>query len=183
MADVTYGAGEIRATTDHDRTRPGQTRVKMAGMGVGMKPAYATHRDGRVEFGALLKAQEPDGLAVRIDAPVLTVAQATAWVKRRMQGFADHPGARESTEEAVRRKVIAAQGERHTRQLRAALDKDGRMELDMMLSAEAHHQGAPWDARVPLVVVDAKGNLGSATRDFPRLVDTEGSVFDRADST
>lgn len=163
----------IRATRRGD---PGQTQHQIAWAGVGMQPAYAEATpSGGLRFGALLKAGAAGGTPVVVEAMTLTVEQATTWIGRRIDAFAAHPGAREGIEDAVRRKVIAAQGKPFVKRLRTKLDDEARMELDMMLSPDAHHQGAPLDESGPVVRVDGEGVVTGLTADS--LVDTAGTAF------
>lgn len=158
-------------------------RVKIAGAGEDMKAAFAEHEfsgpiprpTDRVTFATSLRSGG-GGVAI-VTAPRLTPAQARAWIKRRMERFHAEDGARESREEAIRRKALAAQGEGFTRRLKATLTDPERMEADMMFSPHSHTAGRDLEAArrardVVRLTVDAEGHVrGLPDHD---MVDTEG---------
>lgn len=150
-------------------------RVKIAGVGEDMKAVYAEHDADRVTFATSLRSG--GGGAAIVNAPKLTVSQARDWIRARIGRFDHEDGARESREDAIRRKVIAAQGEGFVRRLRGMLNEHGRMEVDMMFSPHSHTAGrdlaaARRESDAVRLRVDAEGRVeGLPDHD---LLDTEG---------
>lgn len=110
--------------------------VKGAGRSYSGDDAFAQHDNGNVIFHAWLRSG--DGQAVAVRAPLLTTKQAKAWVMQRVKAFHENPGARESTDMAVQRKVIMAHGQPFVNTLMKTLDDHGKMEVEMMVSPDAH---------------------------------------------
>lgn len=111
-------------------------KVKGAGRSYSGEDAFAQHDNGNVIFHAWLRSG--DGQAIAVRAPLLTTKQAKAWVMQRVKAFHENPGARESTDMSVQRKVIMAHGQPFVAKLKTVLDEHGKMELDMMTSPDAH---------------------------------------------
>lgn len=158
-------------------------RVKIAGAGEEMKLAFAEHEfagpipkpSDRVIFATSLRSGG-GGVAI-VTGPRLTQAQAQAWIKRRMERFDAEDGARESREEAIRRKVIAAQGQGFVHRLKAVLTDHEQMEADMMFSPHSHTAGRDLEAArraraIVRLTVDAEGRVEGLPDH--NLLDTEG---------
>ena len=111
-------------------------KVEGAGMGYDGQPGFAYHKGETTLFFAYLKVKE--GQWVVVHSPKLSAATAQRWIHQRIQHFHDQPEGRESIDDAVRRKVIAAHGNQFIASLRKRLDQHEMMELDMMLSPDSH---------------------------------------------
>jgi hypothetical protein len=111
-------------------------KIKGAGASEGhdKTPAYAEHGPDYVKFGALSAQGQPFVATM----PYLSTEEGIAWVNNRIKGFSQNPKARESYEEAIRRKGIAAMGEDFISAMKLKGGDMVKMELDMMLSKDSH---------------------------------------------
>ena len=157
-------------------------RVMVVGGRSDHKPGAvpAEHEGDRVGFATLLRAADPQGVVVWVDGPKLTPDQVVAWVKQRMADFQAIPGSRESPSAAIRRKVVAAQGQPVVQQAKAKLDAMLKMELAMMLSKDSHTQALPLEEGrgAPVVTVEADGavNLNALP-----LYGSDGDAYEPAE--
>ena len=92
---------------------------------------------------------------------MLTALEVRTWVRDRMESFMAAHGARESPEEAVRRKTVAAQGIITVGRARSEMSKMAQMEMAMMLSKDSHTQALPFDEGEgkPVVTVQSSGEV------------------------
>lgn len=135
----------------HRKANPeGKPHVKLRSI-VGLRsdhktqPVYAYEADGRLQFTALLRNNRPEGMILRVDAPVWSGAQVKTLVVKRMKEFMTHHGARESPQAAVIRKSIAAQGQSTVSAARRQMSAMQQMELKMMLSPDSHTSALPYE--------------------------------------
>lgn len=155
--------------------KPGSGRVQMAGAGHHMRPAFAIHTTKTVKFRAYLKIGEGETL-VEITGPKLTRTEASRWIHERWSAFQRNPSARESPEESIRRKVIAAQGTPFVRRIREYLSHGQQGELDMMLSPQSHSQGADVTGIAQQTIfVTRDGTVTGLSA--PTLLDTDRTTY------
>ncbi len=144
------GSADLPKPCEHrtrDQSRAGvKTRVILGARADHKEgPVYALEADGRLQFAALLRMNEPKGFIVRVDAPVWMPEQIKPLIVRRMTQFRAHHGARESPQASVIRKSIAAQGQSTVSAARRQLSAMQQMELAMMLSKDSHTQALPYE--------------------------------------
>lgn len=132
--DVPNTDGIEEADEGDDEEAPHPVKGHGVGEGHGKEPTYATHYKGLIKFAALTFNGQPFVATV----PKLEVTEGIAWVNRRIKGFTDNPKSRESYEEAIRRKALAAHGSDFISEMKSKGGAMVDMELDMMFSKDSH---------------------------------------------
>lgn len=153
-------------------------KVRGAGLSEGFSnsPTYAEHGPNSIRFAGLT-VQGKSFIAIM---PRIDIEEGIAWINRRIQGFKSNLKARESYEEAIRRKGIAAMGESFIKSMRL---KGGDMintELDMMLSPQSHSGIGDLDiiSKKPDVVhisIDRNGDISGISHGI--MTDEQGQIF------
>ena len=157
-------------------------KVLGAGIAEGHRkvPTYAEHGPDYVRFAGMGQGGQPF-IAV---GPRLSISDGVAWVNRRISGFSANPKARESMEEAVRRKCIAAHGEDFVRAVGAKGGEKVKMELDMMMSPDAHSGIADLGLMEKRgdkvnITIDKDGTINGIS--FGIMNGSEGQIYATAD--
>ena len=97
-------------------------------------PTYAEHGPDYVRFAGMTT----NSLPFIATAPRLSTDEGIAWINSRISGFSRNPKSRESVEEAIRRKCLAAHGEDFVNACRAKGGKMVEAEIKTMFSPESH---------------------------------------------
>lgn len=154
---------------------PSTRKVMMAGVGEDGQPLFAELADDRLTFGVALR----DGKLALVEVPRLLLGEGRRWVRDRLARFAKYEDCRESAEEAIRRKALAAQGRIFLQRLKAGQDAEFLAELRTMFSPDSHDQGVPLTtvrAAPPVAItVSATGEVFGLPDS--KLRDTEGRLL------
>ena len=173
-----YQPLETEYITEENSEDAGE-RVKGAGVAEGHQkaPTYAEHFGDTVRFAAMGQG----GVPFVCTGPKLSTADGLKWVNERIKGFSDNPKARESFEAAVRRKHIAAHGEEFVNTLKREGGDSVKMELDMMMSPDAHSGIGDLDmlakkSNVDNIRLDENGNITG--KEFGVMSDELGKKYE-----
>jgi hypothetical protein len=140
----------------------------------------ALHYPERVLFGMMKR------IPMIVTAPHLELRDALAWIGARQEMFRKYEGSRESLDEAIRRRAIAAQGVDFVKALLQVADEDIKGEITMMFSDTSHH-GIEDDvkavARRPGVLTLAVDKQGVVSGLPDRMMtDNSGFIFIQAEN-
>jgi len=105
-----------------------------ASEGYGKTPAYSEHGPDYVRFAAMTAK----GIPFVATMSRISLDDGIAWVNRRIKGFKDNPKSRESIDDAIRRKALAAMGLEFIDAMKLKASDMTKMEMDMMFSENSH---------------------------------------------
>jgi hypothetical protein len=105
-----------------------------ASEGHGKSPGYAKHGPDYVKFAGMTS----QGIPFVATMPFITPTDGIAWVNERIKGFKQNPKSRESIEEAIKRKALAAMGVDFVDAMRLKAGDMANSEMDTMFSEKSH---------------------------------------------
>ena len=126
----------------NEQEENGQENIKpVKGVGnsdhtTGKDNGFAEHTEHYVKFAVY--GQE--GIPMIVVMPKLDIHTAIVWIQQRLKGFEKYPKSRESQNDAIRRKGIAAMGQSFVSSVKSAGKGHVPMEVDMMFSKDSHSQ-------------------------------------------